>query len=238
MNFDRIAGFASAGCILLILTLNGWLGLWGPIWKAAWKMQPGDALAVIVAIIGWAVTIMLGGGAILFSQRQISLAREQLRLQQGQIEEAHAEQRRAKYSGLDAEFNELTRGIDRLRTATAYLKNFAALFPTGRLDGWSLALYYVRMNADDNVSASAITAPFGYGERVSTVMNRIQRLGDRLTQASPDSMPTQGMQMQFEQRIKGTIEGMLLLAHQIDAELPARYAQLDALRNQRDIFRD
>jgi hypothetical protein len=55
MNFDRIAGFASAGCILLILTLNGWLGLWGPIWKATWKMQPGDALAVIVAVIGWAV---------------------------------------------------------------------------------------------------------------------------------------------------------------------------------------
>jgi hypothetical protein len=145
MNFDRIAGFASAGCILLVLTLNGWLGLWGPIWKAAWQMQPGDALAVIVAIIGWAVTILLGGGAILFSQRQISLAREQLRLQQGQIEEAQTEQRRAKYSGLDAEFNELTRGIDRLRTATAYLKYFAALFPTGQLDGWSLALYRARI---------------------------------------------------------------------------------------------
>jgi hypothetical protein len=48
-------------------------------------------------------------------------------------------------------------------------------------------------------------------------------------------MPTQGKQMQFEQRIKSTIEGMFLLAHQIDAELPARYAQLDALKNQRDI---
>jgi hypothetical protein len=94
------------------------------------------------------------------------------------------------------------------------------------------------MNADGNVSASAITAPFGYGERVSTIMNRTQRLGDRLTQASPDSMPTQGMQMQFEQRIKSTIEGMIQLAHQIDAELPARYAQLDALKNQRDIFCD
>jgi hypothetical protein len=52
MNFDRYCGMASAAAILLILTLNGWLGLWGPVWNAVWKMQAGDALGVVVAVIG------------------------------------------------------------------------------------------------------------------------------------------------------------------------------------------
>jgi hypothetical protein len=86
MNFDRYCGMASAAAILLILTLNAWLGLWGPIWKAAWKMQPSDALGVVVAVVGWTVTIALGMKAFSLAQRQIKLGQEQIALQQHQIE--------------------------------------------------------------------------------------------------------------------------------------------------------
>jgi hypothetical protein len=67
-------------------------------------------------------------------------------------------------------------------------------------------------------------------------MNRIQRLGDRLTQASPDSMPTQGMLMSFDPNVRETIQGIRELAAQITAEVPARLAQMVALADQRDIF--
>jgi hypothetical protein len=60
VNFDRYCGIASAAAILLVLTLNGWLGLWGPVWNAVWKMQPGDALGVVVGVVGWVLTISLG----------------------------------------------------------------------------------------------------------------------------------------------------------------------------------
>lgn len=44
MVFDRFCGMASAAAILLVLTLNGWLGLWGPLWRATWDVKPSDAL--------------------------------------------------------------------------------------------------------------------------------------------------------------------------------------------------
>jgi hypothetical protein len=188
MNFDRYCGMASAAAILLILTLNGWLGLWGPVWNAVWKMQAGDALGVVVAVIGWTVTISLGALAYFVAQRQIKLGHDQIGLQQRQIAmqqiqigEAREEQRKSNFARLDREFQLFAKDIDRLKLAQGYLGMFSARFPdAGKLDGWSVALFFVRKDAAEFLSQSAIAAPFGYGERISTVMNRIQRLGDRL----------------------------------------------------------
>jgi hypothetical protein len=89
-----------------------------------------------------------------------------------------------------------------LKLAMGYLGTFSARFPNaGRLDGWSVALFFVGKDAAEFLSQSAIAAPFGYGERISTVMNRIQRLGDRLVEGSPDSMPMPGVLDYFESRI-------------------------------------
>jgi hypothetical protein len=192
MNFDRYCGMASAAAILLILTFNMWLGLSGPIWNAAWKMQPSDALGVVVAVVGWIVTIAIGVRAFILAQRQISLGQEQIALQQHQIEmqqeqiaETREELRKSNYARLVREFEKSAWDIDRLMTAKGYLGTFTGLFPEGKLDGWSLALVHARNDASDSLSQSAVAAPLRYGERISTLMNRIQRLGDRLTQTSP-----------------------------------------------------
>jgi hypothetical protein len=244
MSFDRYCGMASAAAILVVLTLNAWLGLWGPIWNAAWKVQPSDALGVIVAVIGWIVTISLGALAYFVAQRQIKLGRDQVDLQQRQIAmqqqqiaEAREEQRKSNFARLDREFQLFAKDIDRLKLAKGYLGTFSARFPdAGRLDGWSVALFFVRKDAAEFLSQSAIAAPFGYGERISTVMNRIQRLGDRLVEGSPDSMPTQGVLNYFEPRITVAMEGIRTIESQISAEIPAWEAQLIALADERDSY--
>jgi hypothetical protein len=244
MNFDRYCGMASAAAILVVLTLNAWLGLWGPIWSAAWKVQPSDALGVIVAMVGWIVTISLGALAYIVTQRQIKLGRDQVDLQQRQIAmqqyqiaEAREEQRKSNFARLDREFHTFAKDIDRLKTSQGYLGTFSARFPdAGRLDGWSAALFFVRKDAAEFVSQSAVSAPFGYGERISTVMNRIQRLGDRLVEGSPDSMPTRGVLDYYELRVAVAVEGIRTIESQISAEIPEREAQLIALADERDSY--
>jgi hypothetical protein len=244
MNLERYCGMASAAVILLVLTLNGWLGLWGPLWEAAWKMQPSDALGVVVAVIGWIVTISLGTLAYFVAQRQIrvgqaqiDLQQRQIVMQQQQIAEAREEQRRSTFARLDREFQQLARDIDRLKLAQGYLGTFSGHFPiAGRLDGWSRALFFVRKDAAEFLSQSAISAPFGHGERIATVMNRVQRLGDRLVEGSPDSMPTQGVLNYFESRIATAVDGIRTLESQIAAEIPVREKDLITLANERDSY--
>jgi hypothetical protein len=104
------------------------------------------------------------------------------------------------------------------------------------LDGWSRALFFARKDAADFLSQSATNAPFGYGERISTVVTRIQRLGERLTEASPDSMPTQGVLDYFETPVGLAITGIRTIETQIATEIPTRAKQLIALADERDIF--
>lgn len=234
---------ASAAAILLLLTLNAWLGLWGPIWNAAWKMQPGDALGVVVAVVGWIVTIAVGIKAFSLAQRQIKLGREQIALQQHQIEmqqqqiaETREELRKSNHARLVREFQRFAWDIDRLITAKGYLGTFTARFPEGRLDGWSVALVHARSDASDSLSQSAVAAPLRYGERISTLVNRVQRLGDMLTQASPGMMPTRGILDYYESHVRGAIEGIRQIENQITADIPNLQEQLLKLADERDTY--
>jgi hypothetical protein len=244
MNFDRFCGMASAAVILLILALNAWLGLFGPVWKAAWEMKPGDALGVIVAVIGWIVTLGVGTVAFFLSQRQIKLGRSQIELQQRQIDmqqqqiaEAREEARRSNHARLEKEFLAFAGDLDRLKLVQGYLGTFTGHFPNGALDGWSVALIRVSQNADDFISYSATSAPFGYGERVLTVMNRIKQLGEQLMKGtSPATGVGKGTLMRFDPLIKSAIEGIRNLETEIRQRIPKLEKQLIALADERDTY--
>lgn len=237
MSFDRYCGMASAAAILLILSLNAWLGLWGPVWHAVWEMKAADALGVVIAVIGWIVTIALGGIGFYFAFRQIRLAQSQLQLQQDEIRAAANATRRANYLRLSNEVSNFGRDIDRLMTAKGYLGTFTGTFPTdGRLHGWSVRLVQARSAAEDFISQAAVSAPFGYGERVSTVMSRIQRLGDMLATASRDMQPSEGIAAFYDPRIKAAIEGIRTIEGQITAEIPIRQQQMLEMADERDTY--
>lgn len=44
MNFERYAGTASAVGVVLVLTMVGWLGVAGPVWRACWTASPDQWL--------------------------------------------------------------------------------------------------------------------------------------------------------------------------------------------------
>jgi hypothetical protein len=126
--------------------------------------------------------------------------------------------------------------MDRLITAKGYLGTFTARFPEGKLDGWSEALIRARNDASDSLSQSAVAAPLRYGERISTLINRIQRLGDMLTQASPGMMPTRGILDYYEPHVRKAIEGLRQIETQITADIPNLEQQLLKLADERDTY--
>jgi hypothetical protein len=77
MTFDRLAGMLSAVGIILILTMIGWLGIAGPIWKATWSATPDQWLGFVATIAGSFITSIVASVAILFAWRGVM---RQLRL--------------------------------------------------------------------------------------------------------------------------------------------------------------
>jgi hypothetical protein len=61
MNFERYAGIASAVGVVLVLTMVGWLGVAGPVWRAYWTASPDQWLGFAGAI-GAALITVFGTG--------------------------------------------------------------------------------------------------------------------------------------------------------------------------------
>ncbi|MET4071536.1 hypothetical protein ABID58_006350 [Bradyrhizobium sp. S3.2.6] len=243
MNFERFAGMASAAAIVLSFAITMWTGLWGPLWQ---KIGGAEILNLFVAIIGWVVTVGIGWRAFVLSQRQIALAqnqialaRDQMTIQQIQIREAQAELAQANFLRANAEVDQLGYDIDTLKTASGYLGRLVAQFPQGRLDGWTKALLHARRIGVDALSQSAASAPFGYGPRLMTVVNRLQRIGDVLfEETTMKSVPIEGAAMLWDPHIKEAIEGIGNLSSQIREEVPKREKMLLMLADRRDILAD
>ena len=237
MNFERYSGMASAAAIVLIFAITIWTGLWGPLWQ---DITLAEARNLIVAIVGWVVTIGIGWRAFALSQRQIALGREQIAIQQSQIRETQADLAQATFLRINAEVSQLGYDIEELMTASGYLEKLIERFPgQGRLDGWTKALLEARRVGIDALSQSAASAPFGYGVRVITVINRLQRMGDVMfDEITMKSIPMEGATMYWDPHVKEAIEGIVLLSTQIREEVPKRQAQLKLRADQRDIFAD
>lgn len=243
MNFERFAGMASVTGILLIFAIVMWTGLWGPLWQ---NIGGAEILNLFVAVIGWVVTVAVGWRAFALAQRQIALAqnqivlaRDQMAIQQSQIREAQAELAQANFLKANSEVDQLGYDIDMLKTASGYLANLIARFPLGRLDGWTAALLHARRIGVDALSESAASAPFGYGLRVMTVVNRLQRIGDVLfEEMTMKSVPLEGAAMLWDPHIREAIEGISSLSAQIREEMPKRERMLRMLADRRDILSD
>ena len=237
MNFERYCGMASAAAIVLIFAITMWTGLWGPLWQ---EITPAEARNLILAIGGWVVTIGIGWRAFVLSQRQIALVREQIAIQQSQIRETQADLAQASFLRINAEVDQLGNDIDQLMTASGYLERLIERFPRqGNLDGWAKALLEARRVGVDALSQSAASAPFGYGVRVMTVINRLQRMGDVMfDEITTKSIPMEGAANYWDPHVKDAIDGIRLLSSQIKEEVPKRQVQLQLRADQRDIFAD
>lgn len=237
MSFERYCGMASAAAISLIFAITMWTGLWGPLWQ---EITPAEARTLVVAVVGWVVTIGIGWRAFVLSQGQIALAREQIAIQQGQIRETQADLAQASFLRIDAEVDQLGNDIDQLLTASGYLEKLIERFPRqGSLSGWAKALLEARRVGVDALSQNAAGAPFGYGARVTTVINRLQRMGDVMfDEITMKSIPMEGAANYWDPHVMEAIDGIRLLSAQIREEVPKRQAQLLSRADQRDIFAD
>jgi hypothetical protein len=91
------------------------------------------------------------------------------------------------------------------------------------------------MKALDFVSASATNAPYGYGSNISTVMTRIQRLGDRIDDQS-SQLQWAAVSDYFDESVKDAIAGIRAIAAQIEGDIPVHRQFLERLMNDRNRF--
>jgi hypothetical protein len=182
----------------------------------------------------------LGWRAFVLSPGQIALAREQIAIQQSQIRETQADLAQASFLRINAEVDQLGNDIDQLMTTSGYLEKLIERFPRqGILDGWAKALLEARRVGIDALSQSAAGAPFGYGARVMTVINRLQRMGDVMfDEITTKSMPMEAAAYYWDPHVREAIDGIRLLSSQIREEVPKRQFQLQSRADERDIFAD
>jgi hypothetical protein len=114
------------------------------------------------------------GGAVFAGWLAYSAAKEG-------SDRALAEALAAKRAALVERVTNYGTNIDRLRLARSYLaNNFPPTTPGTPSVGFASVLREVHARALDVVSSSAIRAPFGYGAQISTVMTRLETLGERI----------------------------------------------------------
>lgn len=236
MNFERFCGIASAAMIVLIFAIVMWTGLWGPLWQ---NIKGGDLLTLAVSIIGWLVTIGIGGRAFVLSQRQIRLGADQIALQQQQIDDARLQLRQNTYGQLAAAATQKFYEVEKLQRAQAYLSQFSRLFPlNGRLDGWSRALYFARVRAQDFISHADLSAPLGVGNAIATIMARIHRMGDMMTNGDNMIQPSNTVFDFYEQPVREIVEAIRSLEQGLSQTIVNQQGEVMRLSAERDRFAD
>lgn len=225
MNFERYCGMATASVLLLTVVLT--------------ILKPSEGVSTILTVVGVAAAV---GGAYLAwskSQEQIEIANKQLQLQQIQIDEAQRSARQAQFRALNGQVESLAADIDRLMLAASYLRLFADAFPKERMKEFQhcQTLLRAREQGLDVTSISATRAPFGFGESISTVMGRIQLVGDRMTREimQGEYNPTVIFK-RYEGTLTDAVQGIRSLANQIEKDVPLRKSQLERLADERDMY--
>ena len=141
----------------------------------------------------------------------------------------------ARRAEANREFDELAADIDKLQTAGAYLLAVAKDFPNSDQEsGFARHLRGMRELAGDALSATASSAPFGYGERISSVITRVQMLGERMAGQIDRKVPAGSVEQLADPEVKKLVAGLRTMAQQIKDELPRREQRLLALKDERD----
>jgi hypothetical protein len=218
-------GLSSLWIILLALVLGVFLATVLPVVVLTKDVVLADWLGFSGGIIGAACTIFAGWLAYSAVQVQIRDYREAAR--------------QTTFATLDAQFRNLGRDIDLLRLAHGFLNSFANNFPAttpGAEGGFTDSLRDARWRALDFVSNSATRAPFGYGESISTVMIRIQRIGDRIEDQAARGIQPPAINKFYDPIIMQAVSGLRSIADQIEGDIPIHTETLVRLANERDRF--
>jgi len=206
--------------ILLVANLN-------PVdHKCAWQF-PSILSCLLSARETLSAGLIGAGGAIFAGWLAYSAAIEA-------SDRALSEARSAKHGALAQQVAALSEDIDRLKLAKAYLETFASNFPsaTPGSSGFAQSLRQCHAKALDFVSSSAIRAPFGYGTQISTVMTRIETLGERIEELLLRN-PVINVEVTWEAEVREMIEGIRSIAAQIGADIPVHEKRLVRLADER-----
>lgn len=173
------------------------------------------------------------GGAVFAGWLAYSAAKEG-------SDRALAEALAAKRAALIEQVTNYGTDIDRLRLARSYLENFANNFPPTTQGtpsvGFASVLRQVHARALDVVSSSAIRAPFGYGAQISTVMTRLETLGERI-ESTLLQQPAINADATWSTQIFEMIAGIRSLVAQIASDIPIHEKHLLRLANERDAIK-
>jgi hypothetical protein len=135
----------------------------------------------------------------------------------------------------------LAEDIESLLVAKVFLSTYAKQFPPSdkgtSTGGFTDRLRKAHWDALDFESFSATNAPLGFGERISTVMRRVQRIGDRIEDLADRNMGTLKIIGDYDPIIKTVIAGMRDIISSLDQELVRRNTELERLTDARDQFR-
>jgi hypothetical protein len=226
MKSDNLPGLSPLWLILLALALGTFLAAALPLIILTKDVMPADWLGFSGGIIGAGCTIFAGWLA--YSAVQV------------QIKDYRDAARKSAFAALDERVFAISQDIDRLKLAIGFLANFTDGFPPSSerasTGGFTEHLRQTRLKALDFLSASATNAPYGYGAIISTVMSRVQRLGDRMDERSLQQNWA-AVIMYYDPLVKEAIAGIRGITEQIKVDIPIHEAALLRAIDERDRFR-
>ncbi|MGM5020208.1 hypothetical protein [Tardiphaga sp. 367_B4_N1_1] len=81
MNYDRFSGMAAAVGIILIIAIVAWIGVAGPLWRAAWIATPAEWLGFAGNVVGGLFTLTAAIAAWFAVRAQINEQRRSIESQ-------------------------------------------------------------------------------------------------------------------------------------------------------------
>jgi hypothetical protein len=228
MEKNNLPGLSPLWLILLALVLGSFLATALPLIVLSKDVLPADWLGFSGGIIGSACTI--GAGWLAYSAVQ------------EQIEIAKREAKARRIAELTEQVGREEVDLDRMALTRNYLRAFAGNFDINMLSNMSSGMTRqyrgVRWRADDFVSSTAAQAPYGYGERVLTVMNRIAVIGNRIQELSGGNEINTAIEAFYDDILLDAVKGIDAIADQIEADIPIyqnrwlpKFQELQTLRD-------
>jgi hypothetical protein len=228
MNKNNLPGLSPLWLIMLALVLGSFLATALPLLVLTKDVLPADWLGFSGGIIGSACTIAAGWLAYSAVQEQIEMAKQEAKTR--------------RIAELTEQVGREEVDLHRMAVTRNYLRAFTGNFDMNMLSNMSSGMTRqyrdVRWRADDFVSSTAAQAPYGYGERVLTVMNRIAVIGNRIQELSGGNEINSAVETFFDDILLDTVKGMDAIADQIEADIPIyqnrwlpKFQELQTLRS-------
>lgn len=195
--------------------------------KAKWPLYIG---CIMDTHEGLAAGLIGAAGALIAGWLAYSAAQEA-------AARALAEAREAKSAALSEGVATTALEIDRLKLAKGYLETFAANFPPthpgASTGGFVTALRQCHAKALDFLSSSAVRAPYGYGAQISTVMTRVEKLGEQI-ETTLQREVTINPDVVWADVVFEAIAGIRAISSQISNDIPIHEKHFARLADERD----